>query len=86
MSITAYSTTTQLTTLDTENTLPLVMAWLGSFSSAKTREAYSYDLRRFAEYLEHHKAGGLLEAKRAHIDMFARSLESADYSAATRAQ
>jgi len=86
MSITAYSPPTHLTTLDTENTLPLVLAWLGSFSSAKTREAYSYDLRRFAEYLEHHKAGGLLEAQRAHIDMFARSLESADYSAATRAQ
>jgi integrase/recombinase XerD len=86
MSITAYSTNSQVTTLGSQDLSPLVMAWLGSFSSPKTREAYSYDLRRFAEYLAHHNAGGLLEAQRAHIDMFARSLESADYSAATRAQ
>jgi site-specific recombinase XerD len=86
MSVTEYSTNTQVTTLDSQDTSPLVMAWLGSFSSAKTREAYSYDLRRFAEWLQHHNAGGLLGVTRAHIDMFARSLEAANYSAATRAQ
>lgn len=86
MSLTEYSPPTYLTTLPGEDTSPLVMAWLGSFPSAKTREAYSYDLRRFSEWLEHHKAGGLLEAKRAHIDLFARHLEDVGYKPATRAQ
>ena len=86
MSLTEYSPPTHLTTLEHRETASLVMAWLGSYSSAKTREAYGYSIRRFAEYLEFHNAGGLLEATRPHIDMFARGLESASYSNATRAQ
>ena len=86
MSLTEYSPPTHLTTLEHRESASLVMAWLGSYSSAKTREAYGYSIRRFAEYLEFHNAGGLLEATRPHIDMFARSLESASYSNATRAQ
>lgn len=86
MSLTDYSTNSQVATLPTQPLEPVVLAWLGSFSSAKTREAYSYDLRRFAEWLEHHNAGTLFTASRAHVDLFARSLEKAGYKPATRAR
>jgi integrase/recombinase XerD len=86
MSLTDYSPNSQVATLPTQPLEPLVFAWLGSFSSPKTREAYRYDLRRFAEWLEHHEAGTLLTASRAHVDLFARSLEQAGYKPATRAR
>lgn len=85
MSLTAYSPPTQLTTHLTDPATPLVMAWLGSYPSAKTREAYSSALSRFAQYLERHNAGDILTASRVHLDMFARDLEAQGFKPATRA-
>lgn len=86
MSLTAYSPTShELATLTTDPE-PLVLAWLGSFPSPRTREAYAYDLRRFSEWLAHHRAGSLITVERPHVDLFARHLEEAGYSPATRAR
>lgn len=56
--------------------------WLRSFSSPQTQRAYESDLRRWGLYLV-----GLgvdpLEAKRPHVDDFARLLEEAGRSAST---
>lgn len=86
MSLTEYSPSSHALSLPSQPADPVVMAWLASFSSPKTRQAYSYDLRRFAEWLAHHRAGGLLEASRSHLDLFARHLEEAGYSPNTRAR
>lgn len=86
MSLTEYSPSTQDLAVTSQPVEPLVMSWLASFSSPKTRQAYGYDLRRFSEWLDHHKAGGLLNASRAHLDLFARHLEEAGYSPNTRAR
>lgn len=64
----------------------LVARWLVSFDSPRTREAYRANLERFALFLETHRMSSLLEVSRAEVDLFARSLESAGYSNATRAQ
>jgi len=60
MSLTEYSPSSQALSMTSQPVEPLVMSWLASFSSPKTRQAYGYDLRRFSEWLDHHKAGGLL--------------------------
>jgi len=86
MTITDYSPSALDHSPTTQHLEPLVLAWLGSFPSPRTRQAYAYDLRRFAEWLEAHKAGTLLTAERPHLDLFARHLEEADYSPATRAR
>jgi integrase/recombinase XerD len=86
MSLTEYSPSSHDLSLPSQPVEPLVMGWLGSFASPKTREAYGYNLRRFAEWLEHHKAGTLLTASRAHLDLFARHLEEVGYKPASRAQ
>jgi site-specific recombinase XerD len=86
MSLTDYSPASHELAHPDHPTEPLVMAWLASFSSPKTREAYAYDLRRFSEWLAHHRAGTLLTATRTHLDLFARGLEKAGYSPATRAR
>jgi len=68
-------------------TLPtLAGAWLASFASARTREAYRSDLLSFESFLERHNAGQVLTATRAHLDLFARELEAGNYSPATRAR
>jgi integrase/recombinase XerD len=86
MSLTEYTPPTHTLSLTTEEVEPLLLSWLGSFSSPKTREAYAYDLRRFAQWLDHHKAGTLLTTHRTHVDLFARHLEEAGYSPSTRAR
>lgn len=86
MSLTEYSMSTHLLALPSQSADTLAMAWLASFTSPKTREAYAYDLRRFSEWLAHHKAGSVLTATRSHLDLFARHLEGAGYSDSTRAR
>jgi site-specific recombinase XerD len=86
MSLTEYSPSSHELSLPSQPVESVVMGWLASFSSPKTREAYSYNLRRFSEWLEHHKAGTLLTASRAHLDLFARHLEEVGYKPASRAQ
>lgn len=86
MSLTEYSPHTHLESMATHGLSELVGAWLASKGSPRTRAAYWSDLRAFHAFLEEHKAGTLLEAKRPHVDYFARHLESRDYSPATRAR
>lgn len=86
MSLTEYPSSTHDLATPSDSPGTVVLSWLGSFSSPKTREAYAYDLRRFSEWLDHHKAGTLFGATRAHIDLFARLLEEVGYSPSTRAR
>ena len=86
MSVTAYSPSTQVPTLPSQPLERLALAWLASFSSPRTREAYARDLERFSEWLARHNAGTTLTASRTHLDLYARALEDAGYSPATRAR
>lgn len=86
MSITEYSPASQLTTRAVPRFEELALGWLGSYSSARTREAYHRDILRFSEWLDGHRAGSVLEATRPHVDLYARSLEDDGFSASTRAR
>jgi len=87
MSITDYSSTTHLPSHRSDpGARELVLGWLGSFPSPRTREGYRRDLERFGCWLEEHRAGTILEASRAHVDLYARALEDAGYRPASRAR
>lgn len=87
MSLTAYSPPTYSLVLPTQESMEaLASAWLSSFASPRTRETYRANLVSFMCFLEEHKAGTLLEASRVHVDLYARHLESLEYSPNTRAQ
>lgn len=60
----------------------LLGAWLASYGSAHTREAYRRDARIFLGYLE---ATGLdlLAVRRPHVDVFARARQAAGDAPAT---
>src|SRR5215210_4842139 len=60
-------------------------AWLRSFSSAQTRRAYEHNLRGFGLYLATLGVDPL-EARRVHVDDFARSLEEGGRAPATIAR
>lgn len=64
----------------------LAGAWLASFSSERTREAYRSDLQAFESFLMSHNAGPVLAVSRPVVDLYARELEAASYSPATRAR
>lgn len=60
----------------------LLGAWLASYGSAHTREAYRRDARIFLGYLE--STGlDLLAVRRAHVDVFARTRQAAGDAPAT---
>lgn len=88
MSLTDYPTDTHALTLPTQEQLDrLAGAWLASFASPRTREVYRKNLLSFIAFLEGVGAGITLEkASRVHVDLYARHLESLDYSPNTRAQ
>ena len=87
MSLTAYSPPTRSLTLPSQETLEtLAGAWLASYASPRTRETYRANLHSFMAFLEENNAGSLAEATRVHVDLYARHLESLEYSANTRAQ
>lgn len=86
MSLTEYSPTTHELSPLTLDLDRLALAWLGSFPSVRTRQAYSADLGAFSRWLEDHRAGTLLTATRPHVDLYARHLEEAGYSPSTRAR
>lgn len=86
MSLTEYSPNThELSRRDTDRDR-LALAWLGSFPSVRTRQAYAADLAAFSGWLDDRGAGTLLTAARPHVDLYARHLEAAGYSPATRAR
>lgn len=60
----------------------LLGAWLASYGSANTRDAYRRDARIFLSYLE---ATGvdLLAVRRPHVDVFVRVRQTAGESPAT---
>lgn len=61
-------------------------AWLASFGSANTREAYRRDLTTYAGYLVGLGIEDPLTAGRPAVDMYARHLEALGRSASTRAR
>lgn len=69
-------------TTNTDRHAALLGAWLASYGSAHTRDAYRRDVRIFLAYLE---ATGLdlLAARRAHVDVFARARQAAGDAPAT---
>lgn len=85
MTIAAYSSPTQSLVKPGE-VQTLALSWLASFGSPRTRQAYGEDLRKFTDFLDDHQAGSVLQASRVHLDLWARSLEAAGYSPATRAR
>lgn len=64
----------------------LPKAWLLAYTSPRTREAYRDGLLRFAKFLEAHGAGSVLEAKRTHLDAWARQMEADGLKPATIAR
>ena len=60
-----------------ESLSSLVASWLVSFPSARTRDSYQRDLSDFASWLKSNNAGELLSVTRAHVDLYARSMEEA---------
>ena len=69
-------------TSNAERHRELLGAWLASYGTANTREAYRRDVRIFLGYLE---ATGLdlLAIRRAHLDVFARARQGAGDAPAT---
>lgn len=61
-------------------------AWLASFSSVNTQDAYRRDLLRFVEWLTGEGVTDPLRVHRSMLDAWARTLEQAGLSAATRAR
>lgn len=69
---------------DDEETRLYVGAWLASYSSAKTREAYAYDIDRWVGWC---RAAGLHPfrgLKRAQVQLYARHMEDLGLAKATR--
>lgn len=64
----------------------LAMRWLAAQPSERTRQAYGESLGKFAAFLTEGKAGGVLQAQRAHIDLWARSMEAEGLAPAGRAR
>jgi site-specific recombinase XerD len=67
-------------------TRSLATRWLLAYESKRTREAYRDALVRFSRFMEHGEPGGVLKAKRAHIDLWARTMEAEGLKPATRAR
>lgn len=69
-------------TTNTQRHAALLGAWLASYGSPHTREAYRRDARIFLGYLE---AAGLdlLAVRRPHVDVFARTRQAAGDAPAT---
>jgi len=65
----------------------LAKRWLIAQPSPRTREAYAEAFTRFRAWLDGAKAGmGVLEAKRSHLDLWARLMEAEGLKPATRAR
>ncbi len=80
-----YSPST-LTVVTTTQMSTLRNAWLISKPSQRTREAYSYDLAKFEQFLQDHNAGTIATATRQHLDGYARALASQGYNPASQAR
>jgi len=63
----------------------LVVAWLGSYASPNTRQAYARDLGTWISWCEG-KGVDPLAAMRPHVDAWARSLEAEGLAPTTRAR
>jgi integrase len=65
----------------------LAKRWLIAQTSPRTREAYAEAFTRFGAWLDGAKPGmGVLEAKRIHLDLWARLMEGEGLKPATRAR
>jgi site-specific recombinase XerD len=62
------------------------MRWLAAQPSERTRQAYAESLTKFATFLTNGNAGTVLHAKRTHLDLWARSMESDGLAPAGRAR
>lgn len=75
------------TVVKPEHTLAnLAGRWLMAYESPRTREAYRDALDLFAAFLAEHRAGGVMQATRSHLDAWARAMEAAELKPATRAR
>jgi site-specific recombinase XerD len=75
------------TVVKAEHTLAnLAGRWLMAYASPRTREAYRDALDLFAAFLAEHRAGGVMQATRSHLDAWARAMEAAELKPATRAR
>lgn len=63
----------------------LVAAWLASYASANTRQAYARDVRDWLAFTDEHDVDPLA-ATRPHVDIYARVLESRGLRPTTRAR
>lgn len=74
--------TTPASTSNAERHHELLRAWLASYGSVHTRDAYRRDARIFLDYLEATSLD-LLAVRRPHVDVFARTRQAAGDAPAT---
>lgn len=60
--------------------------WLATFRSERTRSAYGSDLQAFSVWLADRGVASVLEAVRAHVDLYAGELAEHGYAPATQAR
>lgn len=72
------------TTLDDDARL-LARAWLAAYANRHTRDAYGHDLSEWLDWCDDHGVEPL-EARRPHIDLWARDLEAQGRTPATVAR
>lgn len=81
----ATRSTTEVVASPTVNLRGLVTAWLGSYASANTRQAYARDLGAWISWCEDRSVDPLA-ALRPHVDAYARHLEADGLAPTTRAR
>ena len=59
------------------------VAFVASYSSPGTRQAYATQLRLWFEWCDQHHLEPLTEVRRPHVELYARDLESRGLAAAT---
>jgi len=79
------TTSTELATTVLADWQQVAGAWLLSFPSRATRDAYRRDLQQFVQFCSDHQVP-VLGAGRPVCDAYARQLDQSDLSAATRAR
>jgi site-specific recombinase XerD len=84
--IVAYSPGSHSVAIGAEDLRTLAAAWLATFRSDRTREAYGSDLGRFSRWLADRGVASVLDATRTHVDMYALGLEADGYAPSTRAR
>jgi integrase len=64
----------------------LATQWLLAYDSKRTREAYRDALSRFAAFMSKGEPGGIMKARRPHLDLWARTMEAEGLAPTTRAR